>query len=90
VSIIEEEILCSSYTCHNVKGHSTKSGFFFVFASEEKRAKWPHLLAGFYPMLGFSCHILCLFLDGMCIYLYFIVAHLIYFIHLGRKKIVIK
>jgi hypothetical protein len=42
-----------------------ESASFFVLAFEEKRAEWPHLLAGFSPVLGFPGYILCLFVDGL-------------------------
>jgi len=64
-SIKEEERFCSIHTSHKFKGNSTESVSFCVLAFEENREKWPHLLVGFYPVLGFPSHILCLFVDGV-------------------------
>jgi len=38
------------------------------FYTKEKRAKQPHLLVGFSPVLGFPGHILCLFVDGVIVF----------------------
>jgi hypothetical protein len=69
VSIIEERF-CSVHTGHSVKGNSTESASFFVLVFEKKRVEQLHLLTGFSPILGFPGYILCLFLDGVCVYLF--------------------
>jgi hypothetical protein len=44
--------------------------------TREKRAEQPHLLARFSPVLSFLGHILCLFVDGVCIYFYSLFFHI--------------
>jgi hypothetical protein len=72
VSITEEERLCNNHTGHMSKTTPQKvhlSLYLHHFYTKEKRAEQPHLLVGFSPVFGFSGHILCLFVDGVCIYL---------------------
>jgi hypothetical protein len=65
MSIIEEERLCSSHTRYIVKENSIETASFFVLAFEEKRVEKPLILVGFSPILDFTGHILCLFVDGV-------------------------
>jgi hypothetical protein len=60
------------------------------FYIREKRAEKPHLLAGFSPVLGFPGHILCLFVDGVCIYLcsLFFTFELFHMFFLRRKSVI--
>jgi hypothetical protein len=72
VSITEEEIFCGSHTGNGSKATPKRvplSLYLHHFYTREKRAEQPHLLDGFYPIFGFPGHILCLFVDGVCIYL---------------------
>jgi hypothetical protein len=60
--IIEEDIFCSSQTCHGSKETTQRvpfSLYWHHFYTKEKRAEQPHLLAGFSPVLGFLGRILC-------------------------------
>jgi hypothetical protein len=70
VIITEEERLCSSHTCHRSKATLRRvplSLYLHHFYTREKREEKPHLLDGFYPILGFLGHILCLFVDGVIV-----------------------
>jgi hypothetical protein len=46
--------------------------YLYHFYTKEKREEQPHLLSRFSPALGFLSHILCLFVDGVCIYFCFL------------------
>jgi hypothetical protein len=82
VRITREERLYTSHTGHSVKGNSIETASFFVLAFEEKRVEGPHIIVGFSPVLGFLGYILCLFMDGLRLFIYFIYClHLNYFIN---------
>jgi hypothetical protein len=81
VSITKEEIFFSIHTGHRSKETPQRvplSLYLHNFYTRKKRAKKPHLPAGFSPVLGFLGHILCLFIDGVCVFIY-----VLYFFHLN-------
>jgi hypothetical protein len=72
VSITKEERLCSSHTSHRSKETPERvplSLYLHHFYTTENRVEKPQLLARFSPVLGFPGHILCLFLDGVYLFL---------------------
>ena len=72
MSIIEDEKFCSSYKSKATPQRVPFSLYLHHFYTREKRAEQPHLLARFSPVLGFLGHILCLFVDGVIVFYYFL------------------
>jgi hypothetical protein len=73
MSIIEEKRFYSTHTGHRSKETPKRvphSLYFHHFYTKEKRAEHPHLLVGFSPILDFTSHILCLFVDGVNVFYY--------------------
>ena len=70
MSITEEERFYRNHTGHRSKAIPRRVSLYLYlhhFYSREKRAKQPHLIAWFSPVLCFPCHTLCLFVDGVIV-----------------------
>jgi hypothetical protein len=92
VSITEEERFYSIHTSHMSKETPQRvplSLYLHHVYTKETRAKQPHLLVGFSLVLGFSGHILCLFVDGVIV-LYLSLFSTLYLFHTYVEKLVTK